>query len=44
MKVIMIAGEYLLGFLLLLVTLLCIAIGFVVSLFELPRYFRLKSK
>lgn len=34
--------EYLLGFVILLITLVTIAIGLFVSLFELPRYLRYK--
>ncbi len=38
MRLLMIAAEILLGFLILLVTLLCILVAGVVSLFELPKY------
>ena len=36
--------EYLLGGLILLCTLVTIAVGLIVSLFELPRYLRLTKK
>ncbi|MGD9721994.1 MAG: hypothetical protein AB7O59_10225 [Pirellulales bacterium] len=40
MKWFMIAGEYLLGLVILFVTLLCILVAAFVSLLELPRYLR----
>ena len=43
-NVVTLIGEYALGFIVLLVTLLCILVSFVVALFELPRYLRLSSK
>lgn len=36
--------EYLLGFFILLMSLVTIAIGLVVSLFELPKYLRMTKK
>ncbi|HZZ29804.1 MAG TPA: hypothetical protein VFE46_17545 [Pirellulales bacterium] len=42
MKALSIFCEYLLGFVVLLITLVTILIGLFVSLFELPRYFKYK--
>ncbi len=42
MKVLRNICEYLLGFVILLVTLVTIAIGLFISLFELPRYLKYK--
>ncbi|HEX4412051.1 MAG TPA: hypothetical protein VH107_00385 [Lacipirellulaceae bacterium] len=36
--------EYVLGFVILLCTLVTITIGLFISLFELPKYFRLTKK
>jgi hypothetical protein len=44
MKYIMLAGEYLVGAFICFLTLFTILIGLVISLFELPRYFRLTKK
>jgi hypothetical protein len=44
MKYVMIAGEYVVGLLILLVNLLCIAVAAVISLTELPRYLRNSHK
>ena len=44
MKILMIIGEYLVGFIILLVTLLCILVAGFFALLELPRYLRLTSK
>jgi hypothetical protein len=38
MKYVMIAGEYLVGAVILLMSLVTIAFGLVLSLFDLPRY------
>jgi hypothetical protein len=40
----MIAGEYLIGILILLVVLVCILVAGLVSLTELPEYLRHNSK
>ena len=40
MKWLMLAGEYLVGLLILLVMLLCILVAALISLAELPRYLR----
>ncbi len=40
----MIAGEYVAGILILLVTLICIVVAMFVSLFELPKYLRNSGK
>jgi hypothetical protein len=40
MKVLMIGGEYLVGLLILFLTLLCIVVAGVLSLIEFPNYLR----
>ncbi|HEX3724691.1 MAG TPA: hypothetical protein VHV08_00545 [Pirellulales bacterium] len=40
MKFFMIAGEYVVGAVILLVSLLCIFVAGVLSVFELPKYLR----
>jgi hypothetical protein len=43
MKALLIVCEWLLGLLVLLVSVITVAIGLIVSLFELPRYLRIKA-
>lgn len=44
MKWLITAGEYLVGLLILIVTLFCIVLAGFASLFELPRYLRRMQK
>ena len=44
MKFFMIAGEYLVGVVILAITLVCILVAALISLTELPKYLRHSSK
>lgn len=44
MKTLMNAGEFLVGVVILLITLVCIAVAGVISLTELPRYWQRTQK
>lgn len=42
MRSILIIGEYLVGFVVLLLTLIALVIGLIIGLIEVPRYLRIK--
>jgi hypothetical protein len=43
-NMIVLAGEYLLGLLVALITIVCILIGSIFGILELPKYLRMRAK
>jgi hypothetical protein len=43
MKALLIVGEWLVGLVMLLLSLITISLGLIVSVIEIPRYLRIKS-